>query len=88
MTHTDFFIKATLALACKAFDSYPEYGTGHEPFKPFKNDDERESFDPDDEANPSKQIAWTRRVVWAAEDLAKFIGRNYPSIFDPEFSLS
>ena len=87
MTYSDFFLQLTLDLARENFKNYPEYGTGHEPFRPFNNDAEKESFDPYDEANPSRQIAWVRRILWCAEDLSKAIAREYPEIFDIEYSI-
>ena len=84
MTRTEFFHLAAISIACQAFDSYPEYQKENEPYYPLR-DEEREQYDPFDETDspsPSKEMVWVRRVCWAADNLTRFIDRNWQNFED------
>ena len=87
MTKTDFFHQALIAIAATGFKDYPEYNRELDPYYEL-TEEERERYDTGgfdfDSPSPSKQLAWLRRVTWAAESLTKFVDRNWQTFDDSD----
>ena len=77
MTKTDFFLNACISIACKAFETYPEYNQASEPYYHLPLD-QRETFDPTDADRPSptKEEVWVSQVLNAADALTAEIDKN------------